>query len=148
MGNREMRFKSQALQNLPLTGIKASNLINSVARRGRWRLDAIFWPQVQKEEAEEKEEEDDDGDDDEEKGKTRGKRLTVSLNWLAVTIRNINAVCSAFFKRVPFALNCSCILCEHTVPRPLASTAIMDLALVITHFTISDVTSKQQQPCH
>lgn len=29
-----MRFKSQALQNLPLTGIKASNLINSVARRG------------------------------------------------------------------------------------------------------------------
>ena len=31
MGEREERLKSQALQNSPLTGIKASNLINSVA---------------------------------------------------------------------------------------------------------------------
>lgn len=61
--------------------------------------------------------------------------------------QNINAVFPASFKWTPFALNCSCVLCEHAVPRPLASTAIMDLALVITHFQISDVTSKQQQPC-
>lgn len=38
-----MRFKSQALQNLPLTGIKASNLINSVAWRGRGGLDGFFF---------------------------------------------------------------------------------------------------------
>lgn len=37
-----MRFKSQALQNSPLTGIKASNLINSVARRGGGGLDVFF----------------------------------------------------------------------------------------------------------
>ncbi len=37
-----MRFKSQALQNLPLTGIKASNLINSVAGRGRGGPDVFF----------------------------------------------------------------------------------------------------------
>lgn len=37
-----MRFKSQPVQNLPLTGIKASNLISSVARRGREGL--MFFP--------------------------------------------------------------------------------------------------------
>lgn len=46
-----MRFKSQPVQNLPLTGIKASNLISSVARRGREGL--MFFPplpQVKEEE--------------------------------------------------------------------------------------------------
>lgn len=33
MRNREIRFKSQTLQNFPLTRIKASNPINSVAGR-------------------------------------------------------------------------------------------------------------------
>lgn len=45
-----MRFKSQAVQNLPLTGIKASNLINSVAGRGREGSLMFFSPQVRGEE--------------------------------------------------------------------------------------------------
>jgi len=49
MRNSETRFKSQAVQNLPLTRIKASNLINSEARRDAKELDVYFFlPQVKK----------------------------------------------------------------------------------------------------
>lgn len=122
-----MRFKSQALQNLPLTGIKASNLINSVARRGRWRPVAICCASSTERKRR--------------KRSRRRRRLTVSLNCPAVTIGNINAVCSAFLKRPPYSLWAYSTYTQ-------ASSAIMGLALVITRFTISDVTSKQQQPCH
>lgn len=67
--------------------------------------------------------------------------MEVSLSWPAVTIRNINAVCSAFFKQLWTAPAFSACMPNSSL------AAITDPAKVITHLTISDVTSKQQQSC-
>lgn len=129
MRSSEIRFKSQGVQNCLLTRIKVSNLINSTARDVQ-RID-VFLSHVKE-------------------AKKKGKQVRMDGSviklvkpWLSATLM-LSAL--LFLKRGPFALKHFWVLCEHTWL--VASAAIIEPELVITHFTISHVTSKQQQSCH